>query len=339
MRRRKPLAGPINCTAFTAFARERSGSIVLEAAIVMPILLFLLIVFSIMISLCASQMALHTAASQSVRQIAAHIYPVELAQEQLQAAGGALVPSLPVPVPMPEWSEIAADVAEWLPEPAGELVSSALRGDFRPLQNVAATELGKGIIEPYVQQYANPYILKADRVKLRYISLPDLKDKEEPYIAISLEYELPIKVPFLGTKIVLREQAYERVWVSDAEAASYGSEGETDEENALQLQIVAIEPTPLRPGHKATVVVKTEPGASVSLGVTYKSGDSKAKHLGDATADEQGYVQWTWHVSGNTTPGIWELTVEGNDREGSISQHFAVVKKQESDRGEGEGEE
>lgn len=337
MKRHKPLAGLISrAITHVSFARERKGSIVLEAALVMPILLFLLLAFSILISLCASQMALQSTASQSVRQIAAHIYPVELAQEQLQAAGGAIAPSLPVP--MPEWSEIAADVAEWLPDPAGEFVSSALRGDWRPLQNLAATELGKGIIEPFVQQYANPHILKADLVKLDYISLPDLKDKEEPYIAIALEYEFPINLPFVGSKIVLREQAYERVWVSDAEAAAYGSESEADDGNTLPLQIVSIEPTPLRPGHKATVVVKTEPGASVSLSVTYKSGASKAKHLGDATADDQGYVQWTWHVSGNTTPGIWELTVEGNDREGSISQHFAVQKKQDMGSREEEDE-
>ncbi|RIX52752.1 pilus assembly protein [Paenibacillus nanensis] len=323
------MAGLIERAADEAlFLKERKGSIVLEAALVMPILLFLLVGFSVLISLCASQMALQTTASQSVRQIAAHMYPVELAQEQLQAASGALAPSLPNP--MPEWSEIAADVAGWLPDPAGEFVSSALRGDWRPLQNLAATELGKSVIEPFVRQFANPYLLKAERVRLSYISLPDLKEKEEPYIAIALEYEFPIKIPFTNRKLVLKEQAYERVWVSDAEAASYGAGSEADGGNALPLQIVAIEPTPLRPGRKATVVVKTEPGATVSLGVTYKSGASKAKHLGEATADGQGYVQWTWHVSGNTTPGIWELTVEGKDREGSISQHFAVVKKQDS---------
>lgn len=309
----------------TEFTLERKGSILLEASLVMPLLLFLLAAFSVLISLCAAQMALHTTASHSARQIAAHMYPVELAQQQLQAAAGAAItPNLPVP--LPEWSEVAASAAEWLPEPAGEFVSSALRGDWRPLQNMAATELGRDVIEPFVRQYANEYVLQSKQIRLAYISLPDLKDKEEPYIAIALEYEYPFRIPFIGKPIILREQAFERVWVSDAAPATYGSEAE-GAYDTLPLQIVSISPNPLRPGQKATVVVKTEPGARVSLGVTYKSGASKAKHLGEAAADEQGYVQWTWHVSGNTTPGIWELAVEGDGREGSVSKHFVVEKK------------
>ncbi|MCR2802349.1 TadE/TadG family type IV pilus assembly protein [Paenibacillus soyae] len=331
MKRRKPWDGPTK-RSIAAFTYERKGSILLEAALVMPLLLFLLAAFSVIISLCMAQMALHATASQSARQIAAHMYPVELAQQQLQAAAGAAVtPNLPVP--LPGWSEVAADAAEWLPDPAGEFVSSALRGDWRPLQNLAATELGRGVIEPFVRQYANDYVLKPERIRLSYISLPDLKDKEEPYIAIALEYEYPFRIPFLGRPIVLREQAYERVWVSDAAPAAYGSEAESGE-NTLQLQIVSISPNPLRPGQKATVVVKTEPGARVSLSVTYKSGASKAKHLGEAAADDQGYVQWTWHVSGNTTPGIWELEVEGSGRKGSVSKHFVVEKKPDVRSGE-----
>lgn len=322
MRRRKWWAGRIDLVR-PNLREGQSGSIVLEAAIVMPMLLFVLVAFSIIISLCAAQMALYSAASQSVRQIAAHLYPVELAVENLSATASSAAASRPET--LPEWSEVAAEAAEWLPDPAGQLISSALRGDWRPLQNMAATELGRSTVEPFIRQFANPYILRPERVKLHLFTLPDLKEKEMPYLAIALEYEYPVKLPFIDGPIVLREQAFERVWISDASPAAYGSENEEDK--GLYLQIIAIEPTPLRPGRKAAVLVKTEPGAVVSLSVTYKSGDSKAKHLGQATADEQGFVEWTWHVSGNTTPGIWQLTVEGVDKEGSVSRHFLVEKK------------
>lgn len=304
--------------------RGQRGSIVLEAAIVMPVILFLLVILSLIISMCAAQMALQMTASHSVRQIAAHIYPIELARVQLD--GNASSEAVAERQPLPDWSQAAADIAEWLPEPAGKLVSSVLRGDWKPLQNVAATELGRSIIEPFVRQYANPYLLRADRISLDYIALPDLKHKEDPYIAIALMYEYPVRLPFYNKPIVIKEQAYERVWVSDVMAATYGMDD--DDGDILQLQIIAIEPSPIRPGNKATVIVRTEPGAVVSLGVNYKSGASKAKHLGEATADENGYVEWTWHVSGNTTPGIWELTVEGVNKPGSVSKHFSVEKKQ-----------
>lgn len=327
MKQRKPLVGPINfCGNGRAVRRLRGqrGSIVLEAALVMPFILFLLVILSIFISMCAAQMALHMTASHSVRQIAAHIYPIELARAQLDKDGAASEQPSERQT-LPEWNETAAGMAEWLPEPAGKLVSSALRGDWRPLQNVAATELGRAVIEPFVRQYAHPYLLRGDRISLDYIALPDLKEKEEPYIAIALRYEYPVKLPFYSKPIILREQSYERVWISDAAAATYGMEDEDGD--TLQLQIVSIEPAPVRPGNKATVIVKTEPGAVVSLGVHYKSGASKAKHLGEATADESGYVTWTWHVSGNTTPGIWELAVEGVSKPGSVARHFSVEKK------------
>jgi len=326
MKRRIPWVGPINSCVLGLFMRRlrgQRGSIVLEAALVMPFILFLLVILSLFISMCAAQMALHMTASHSVRQIAAHIYPIELARAQLDKGGAAEEST--ERRPLPEWNETAAEIAEWLPDPAGKLVSSALRGDWRPLQNVAAAELGRAVIEPFVRQYAHPNLLRGDRISLDYLALPDLKEKEVPYIAIALRYEYPVRLPFYSKPIILKEQAYERVWISDAAAATYGMEGEDGD--TLPLHIVSIEPIPVRPGNKATVMVKTEPGAVVSLGVRYKSGASKAKHLGEATADGNGYVTWTWHVSGNTTPGIWELAVEGVSKPGSAARHFSVEKK------------
>ncbi|WP_238186487.1 pilus assembly protein [Paenibacillus sp. L3-i20] len=329
MKRRKRSVRPIDGTR-RVISSSQQGSIVVEAAIVMPLIIFVLIIFAMIISLSSSQMALHSAASQSVRQLSAHIYPVELARAQAAAAAGNTVPpvpAIPLPVPLPEWTDFAADAAKWLPEPMGEFVSSVIKGDWRPVQNIAATELGRNVIEPFVRQYVNPYVLRPELVQLERITLPDFKKKEDLYIAIELKYEYPIDVPFINKPIVLREQSYERVWLSDAVAAT-AIDKDTGNEGNAALQIVAIQPSPLRPGNKATVIVKTKPGAVVSLGVMYKSGSSKAKHLGEATADENGYVQWTWHVSGNTTPGLWELTAKSLDGLSSVSKHFSVQKKQ-----------
>src|SRR4029453_9202479 len=162
---------------------------------------------------------------------------------------------------------------------------------------MAATEIGRTVIEPVIRKFADAAIIDPKRIRLAWLTLPDLGKADEPYLAISVEYDFPLKLPFYARPIVLKEQASERVWISDAAPARYGAES-SDSEN-IPIQIVAIEPTPLRPGRKATVMVKTVPRAAISLDVTYKSGSSKAKHLGAATADANGYVKWTWHVSGN----------------------------------------
>lgn len=337
MRRPKRWVGRTNAAARMARLRKQAvrsdGSIVVEAAIVLPLLLLVLLSFVVLIMLCSAQMALHLTASQTARSLASHIYPAELAWEGIAGGLSGKLPTLPTSGDaLPEWREVAADAAEWLPDPAGELASSVLRGDWGPLVDLAATELGRGVIEPLSRRFAADSVLKPERIRLARLTLPDLANKEEAYLTVALQYEFPIIMPLLGRSIVLREQVRERVWVSDAAAASYGSKnGEGD---ALpQLQIVSITPTPLRPGRKATVTVLTDPGQAVSLSVMYKSGASKAKHLGDATADDDGFVSWTWHVSGNTTPGIWQLTVTatGEKGEAAVSKHFIVEKKGSSD--------
>lgn len=320
MRRRKQLVGPTRSRS----RKNEQGSIVVEAALVMPLMIIVLLVFVMLIRLCAVQMALHAAASQTVRQIAAHIHPVELAWRQ--AAQASDQQTTEPSKSLARWSEIAAEAAEWLPSPTGVLVSSALRGDFRPLQNLAATELGGSIVEPLIREFADKVIIDPERINLKWLTLPDLKKTNEPYLAIAIEYEFPLKLPFYRKPIVLVEQASERVWVSDANPARYGND-DLNNSDIIPLQVVAIEPTPLRPGRKATVIVKTAPGAAISLAVMYKSGSSKAKHLGEAIADEDGYVKWTWHVSGNTTPGIWEFTASETARqENKVSMHFVVEK-------------
>lgn len=318
MRRRKPLDGPIK----RRHSAGEQGSIVVEAALVMPMVIVVLLVFVMLIRLCAVQMALHSASSQSVRQIAAHIHPVELAWQQAAAH----IPSpMPTLFPLSSWSEIAAEAMEWLPAPAGPLLSSTLKGDFRPLQNMAATEIGRAVVEPLVRDFADAAIIDPKRIRLSWLALPDLEKANEPYVAIAVEYDFPLKLPFYGKPIVLKEQAAERVWISDAAAARYGAS--IGEQESIPIQIVSIEPTPLRPGRKASVTVKTAPGAVISLGVTYKSGLSKAKHLGEAAADADGYIKWTWHVSGNTTPGVWELAAsEASKETNQVSMHFIVEK-------------
>lgn len=319
------------CSRLSLAGRSADGSIVVEAAIVLPLILFALAAFVLLIMLCAAQMALHQTASQTARSLASHMYPAELASVGIAGAAAGMMPA---GAPMlPEWKEVAAEAAEWLPAPAGELASSALRGDWGPLVDLASTELGRGIIEPMARQFAKESALKPERIGLAKLMLPDLNNKEDAYLSVTLEYEFPMKVPLLGRQILLRKQIRERVWVSDSVAASYGSKIGSKEDGVPQLQIVSIVPAPLRPGQKATVIVRTDPGQTVSLGVMYKSGASKAKHLGEAAADQEGYASWTWHVSGNTTPGIWELTVsaEGEGGEAVVSKHFIVAKRNKDD--------
>ncbi|SEN85730.1 TadE family protein [Paenibacillus sp. OV219] len=312
--------------------RSEHGSITLEASLIMPIVLMVFIFLICFIRLSMVQMALHGAVSQTVREAAANIHPVELAMEKFtpsdDADGEAVAEEensqSSTLAELPGISIVADKLESWLPSPSGPLLAAALRGDWKPVQDAAATEIGRLIVEPLLIRAADTSVLEPEQLHLSKLSLPDLKSKQDAFMLIEASYTFKLGFPFTKKAIVLKEQAEERVWVSDPTPSLSGNAstaGLTD-----PIQIVLVEPTPLRRGNKARVVVKTTPGRSLSIEVIYKSGRSVAKHLGNTNASDDGMAEWTWLVSGNTTPGVWEIVVTSSDG-GKAARHFVVEKK------------
>lgn len=310
MRRARHWAGPIR-----KLLHDR-GSITLEAALVAPMFIFLLLFFVVFIHLSTVQMALQDAASQAVRQTAAYIYPIALAAQKGEEQPLDQVSTQP----LAGIDAAAANLSDWLPDPAGALFSSVLSGNWEAMANWAA----RYALEPLVRQYAEPSVLQADKLTVSDVELPDLKSgSSRTYLSMTVRYELPIRLPFAREPLIIREHAVERVWISDPLPG--GGSGSSEESAKGRVQIIGLEPSPLRPGKKARLTVLTDPGQALSIAVEYKSGTSKAQHLGQATADSNGIVNWEWHVSGNTTPGVWELMVSAED--GTQTRFHFEVKK------------
>lgn len=290
----------------------------LEASIVLPVFLFALLLLIFMIRLAAAQMALQDAASQASRLTAAHIRPAALAAD---GAAGSL-PALPQ-LPLEDIGPLAAELARRLPEPAGPLVAAALEGDWTPVREAAATPLAVTVFEPLVRELAESSVLSAERMSLYSLSLPDLQQREESYVRLGIAYEFPLGLPFTKRYIRITASSEERVWVGDPRPASAA---ETGARSRPGITVLSLEPSPLRPGRKARLVASAAAGETVTLRVRYKSGNSRAKQVGDAKVGADGLVAWEWLVSGNTTPGMWELTITGLEG-ASASMHFVVEKK------------
>ena len=309
----------------TRKGQGESGDIVLEAALLLPLILFVLLFFIFLVQLAATQMAVNDAASQVVRQTAAHIHPALLAADKL--------PQRPAPeqqrLPLADMSRAAEALAKWLPDPAGTLVSAAITGDWSAAGDMAASYVASRVAEPLLHRLAEKSVLDVERLRVESVKLPDLHGREEAYLELVVVYDYPLNLPFTPRSLKLQGRVSERVWIPDALPSD---SGRMSEEESGWLQIIGIQPDPVRPGRKARLMARTEPGATVVLAVQYKSGSSKARHLGEATADENGYVDWEWHVSGNTTPGTWELTVTGADGV-RVGMHFDVVKAQTLNEG------
>jgi hypothetical protein len=283
----------------------------------------------ILIRTTSVQMALQSSSVQLAKQVATHWRPIVLASDSLantvspasnpsSAAGGAA----PATEKLSGWREIAADAAAKLPEPMGKLSSAALRGDWHTMEDFAISQAGRSVLTPVLRDLADAAVLKPDHLELHNALLPSLTGGSNEYVEIETEYPFPIRIPFSNQSFVLREKAVERAWQPDPVPAQYKASS-----NAIEIQIVSVQPDPVRPGRQATVVVRTKPNTELKLSIRYKSGYSQARNVGAATSDANGYAQWTWLVSGNTTPGIWRLDVTADDGT-SVGRTLVVEKKQ-----------
>ncbi|BBI32072.1 TadE family protein [Cohnella abietis] len=307
-----PRKAPINSNRGVTHS---NGGVTLETALVMPVFLMFVFFLIFIIQTAVYSMALHGALSQTTRQAASAWYPISLALEQARASE--------INQQVEHWNdkwlkvgETVSEYGKWLPSPIKEWAEQATSGNFSLEQNAAKLAFGQ-LMQPFVDER----VLNSSRITLTSIGLPDNDDRGKSYLSVEAEYALPFQVPFLNRKLVLRESARERVWIGGSPSKSLLVE---DGKEAFNVTFVSLDPNPVKPGRKATLVIRTKPGTAVDLSVIYKSGLSQAKHLGSAIADESGLVSWTWHVSGRTTPGEWGFQVTNGS--GGVWQHTFQVE-------------
>lgn len=321
-------------SSLTMNIKSDKGSIVLDASLVMPIFLFFIVFLIYFVQMTLFVTALQTTASETAKKISTHMYPVALA---VDAAGsvdsgwnGASLPGTGEDgiFALPELSlaDMVAKYASALPEPIGQWASMAAASGEAPLLHLQSS-ISEAVLDPVIKPLISPVIentvLEYDRLHVNGITLPNLKEKTNPYFGVELTYELPLKVPFTGKSIRIQASSKERVWIGATDEGS--TEGNGNSGLAGNVSLLS-KPEPAYVASQATIRAKITPGASANLSVFYKTGESTAKHVGWATADEDGYVEWTWFVGTRTTPGTWPFVIETSDG-ARLEVMFEVVSR------------
>lgn len=94
--------------------------------------------------------------------------------------------------------------------------------------------------------------------------------------------------------------------------------------------VLSYNSSPVNPGEKAKITVKTLPGARCTIELKLKSGQlSKAKGLEPKIAGKDGKVRWSWTVGGRTSPGKYPITVRAvlGDQKTATRTTLVVEKK------------
>jgi competence protein ComEC len=99
----------------------------------------------------------------------------------------------------------------------------------------------------------------------------------------------------------------------------------SDAQEDITINVISLT-SPINAGSNASLNIQTLPGANCSITVYYKSGASQAAGLGSQVANSSGKASWSWKVGSRTSPGIWEIIVQSNlnDKSVSISIPFEV---------------
>ncbi|WP_052714081.1 TadE/TadG family type IV pilus assembly protein [Paenibacillus dauci] len=274
--------------------REERGSIVLEAAMVLPIFLFVAVFLVYLVQMTLVSTALNNVTSDTARYVATHMYPVQKASEAMGESS--VMPKLSL-------SELASQYEGAFPSPINEwMMEAASGGDAKieQLKNQAAAAVLDAAIKPLIQQIASDNRIDYNRIHITEVTVPDLSSKTNPYFGIEIEYELPFRVPLIFKPIVLQSRSTERLWIGDTGEFGEAAQKETAEQTGVKVVSV---PQPAHPESMISIKATAPPSSVVSLEIRYKSGESTAKGLGQAVADAEGNIDWTWKIPSSATAG------------------------------------
>jgi hypothetical protein len=202
------------------------GSIVLEAALVMPMFLAFIIALISLMRICIIEAAFDHALSDLTKQTAAHMYAIELIYDEAHSteAGQQVFQHLErikeARNGVLEAEDWVADYALFVPDPILDLVAFEKRHRENIEQSAERqmyASLNK-IFRPLVAWYTdtgvsgdkwiNPY-----QVNVTKVMFPDFRNKDEAYFGIEAEYRVNLFIPFFQTHVILKARAYERAWV------------------------------------------------------------------------------------------------------------------------------
>jgi hypothetical protein len=184
--------------------KDVQGSITLEAAIFMPFFIIFLVFLMFIIKLALTDIALNRAVTETGKQIATQIYPVN---RVIGSANEALNNQ-------PKYAQMKQDVIKAKDEMEAELkkmlgnegyqmlISQPLESAGEAVKNTAFTMAVKHFIAE-----SNEGILNKDNVKVVKVDIAD------NFLKIVVHYQLDIPVPFLESKYILQKQSTERVWL------------------------------------------------------------------------------------------------------------------------------
>lgn len=302
--------------------KQEDGSIVLEATLILPFIIIFILVLTSFVRISIVEMELENAGSETVKQVAHHIYPVIILYNELKEQN---VDSNDVPLldSLSSKNNIDGSLSEFVHK-IDVFSAAAFEGkEF----------LLKALLQPILDANTNDKLIDFKDYQLVNVKLPAALGGTGDNFAIELRYDQTLRIPFINQKITIIKGFEERIWYdssvvfeNDKDQGEGSVDAEEDDEAEQYLRIHSIS-SPTQRGHKVKILIEGTPNEEVRIKLTYKSGFIKEVR---GRLDKKGNLAKSIIIGGNSNEGVYVATVYLADLAASIE--FEVLSKANMDK-------
>lgn len=302
--------------------KKDNGSLVLEATLILPFIIIFILVLTSFVRIAIVEMELENAGSETVKQVAHHIYPViilynELNEQNNDNGTNSLLQNLYIE------KNNSSTYSKFL-ENINLFSSAASYGEMFLL---------KSLIQPILDGNTNDKLIDFRDYQLVNIELPVALGGTGNNFGIELRYDLALKVPFINQSITIIKRFEEKIWYDNSVVIANDDDLNTkidenneddDEDNFLKIHSIS---SPTQRGHKIKILIEGTANKEVRIRLTYNSGFIKEV---EGKLDKEGFLAKNIIIGGNSNEGSYLATVFLDDLSTSID--FEVLSKANMDR-------
>ncbi|WP_438445799.1 TadE/TadG family type IV pilus assembly protein [Gorillibacterium sp. sgz5001074] len=215
------------------FMRGSHGSMTVEAAIILPGVMGLVLFMVGLIQWASAEIALRSALDETGKSVASYWMPMRIVYgEAKEKIGGTRAGAWT----QSAWSRLEEVRSRWtesedwlqqyealLPEPVGRILEwetharaswedAALETADRAIHRITDPLLCAAF-DPILKHYANGMFLKKENLHVEEVRLPSLVPGGDPYVELIASYEWRLPVPLLNRTFLMKKKTYERAWV------------------------------------------------------------------------------------------------------------------------------
>lgn len=190
---------------------DERGSIIVEAAIVMPLFLSFMVAMICFIQIAIAEMALQHAVSETTKQVAAHMYPAYLLAQT--KTGDQIADILQdIDAAKEAFSTVSTfsdDYAALMPDSVVTLLSMSGQGDQMSdhVQNYLVLQL--------MLAHVDERLLHKRHLNVSASQVPNVFVNDEAYFGITAQYDINLFIPFFRQTLTISKTAHERAWIGN----------------------------------------------------------------------------------------------------------------------------